>query len=74
MNAHISERRAAPMWAVLGAPLLGVPLMVFMLSLAVPATATPGVAPEAEQTIEQVEVLTVDNEVEPLAVYDERLS
>ena len=66
IHSHIDERRSAPWWAVLGAPLLGVPLMVFMLSLAVPVTATPEVQSEAGRVMEQVGDQTVNHEVEPL--------
>ena len=54
IHAHISEKRAVPLWAVIGAPLVGVPLMVALLALAAPQKEVAG-EPEAGVTIEQVE-------------------
>lgn len=36
INARIEHRRAAPAWVALGAPLIGVPLLVGLLALAAP--------------------------------------
>jgi hypothetical protein len=36
INAHINEKEGAPWWVAIGAPLVGVPLMVALLALASP--------------------------------------
>ena len=61
LNAHISERREVPLWAALGAPLIGVPLMVALLALTAPKQETPVDAPEAGATTELVEDQVVDH-------------
>ena len=55
-GTKIQTERAAPLWAVLGAPLVGVPLMIVLFALSAPAQP----APEAEADTEQVEVQAVD--------------
>ncbi len=61
LNIHISERREVPFWAAIGAPLIGVPLMVALLALTAPKQETPVDAPEASVTTEQVEDQVVDH-------------
>ena len=61
LNTHLSERREAPLWAVLGAPLIGVPLMVALLALTAPKQGTRVDAPEAGATTEQVEDQVADH-------------
>ncbi|MCH7531487.1 MAG: hypothetical protein IIB36_06925 [Gemmatimonadetes bacterium] len=61
LNTHISERREVPLWAALGAPLIGVPLMVALLALTAPKQETPVDAPEAGATTELVEEQVVDH-------------
>jgi hypothetical protein len=41
IQAHINEERAAPLWAAVGVPLLGVPLMVALLALFAPGAHAP---------------------------------
>ena len=60
IHAHIDNRRAIPWWAALGAPLVGIPLMVALLSLAAPAERAPADTPESVVTIEQVDAQSVD--------------
>jgi hypothetical protein len=50
----MKKERSAPLWAVLGAPLVGVPLMVGLLSLAAPKHAGTASTPEAGLAIQQV--------------------
>jgi hypothetical protein len=33
IHTHIDKERAIPLWALIGAPLVGVPLMVALLAL-----------------------------------------
>lgn len=47
-----NDGRPAPIWAALGAPLVGIPLLVALVSLASP-DATPAV-PEVESVAESV--------------------
>ncbi len=61
LNTYINERREVPLWAALGAPLIGVPLMVALLALTAPKQETRVDAPEAGVTTEQVEDEVVDH-------------
>ncbi len=61
LSTHISKKREVPLWAALGAPLIGVPLMVALLALTAPKQETPVDAPEAGVTTEQVEDQAVDH-------------
>ncbi len=55
MNAHLSEKRAVPWWAAIGAPLVGVPLMVGLLALVAPKDSGPEAKTDDEwQEIESV--------------------
>ena len=65
IHAHIDEKRAVPAWAAIGAPLIGVPLMVALLALTAPADEAPPVEMDVGAKIEQVEVQTVDHQVDP---------
>ena len=62
LSTHISKKREVPLWAALGAPLIGVPLMVALLALTGPKQETPVDAPEASATTEHCENQVVDHE------------
>ncbi len=55
IRVHIDKEKAVPLWAAIGAPLVGVPLMVALLSLAAPAETAPPGEPDAGIKTEQVE-------------------
>ena len=55
INAHINEKQGAPWWVAIGAPLVGVPLMVALLALASPQENEPASEPEIGVRTEQVE-------------------
>jgi len=61
---HMKEEKAVPIWAALGAPLIGVPLMVALLALAAPARPDAAVDPDAGVRIEQVEGQTVEQMID----------
>ena len=61
LNTHIRERGDVPLWAAIGAPLIGVPLMVALLALTAPKQETPVDGPEASATTEHVADQTVDH-------------
>lgn len=63
IQAHIEKERAVPLWAAVGAPLLGIPLMVALLSLVAPAQDAPVTERDASQTTEQVDVQAVDRTI-----------
>ena len=62
ITARIRSERAVPLWAVLGAPLVGVPLMVVLLALTAPAQEMPADDVEGFAT-EQVEVQGIEQAV-----------
>lgn len=66
-RAHITKDKAVPLWAVIGAPLVGVPLMVALLSLASPKEHEPVVETDVGFATEQVEVQAVDPVLDPSA-------
>jgi len=55
INAHINEKKRAPWWIAIGAPLVGVPLMVALLTLASPEKNAPVAEPEVGVRTERVE-------------------
>ena len=61
LNTHISERREVPLWAAIGAPAIGVPLMVALLALTAPKHETAVDGAEAGATTEQVERQAIDD-------------
>jgi len=54
LNTHIRERGDVPLWAAIGAPLIGVPLMVALLALTAPKHEAPVDGAEAGVTTEHV--------------------
>lgn len=60
MNVYAKGNRAAPLWAVVGAPLVGVPLMVVLLALGAPARNAPVEELEPGVQAEQVDLQAVD--------------
>jgi len=74
--AHVEKTSAVPWWAAFGAPLVGVPLLVALLSLGAPKNAQSNAvdvnsAPAA--TTEQVEA-TVSTPVQLPPAYKESAS
>ena len=65
IKANLNTDRSVPWWAVIGAPLVGVPLIVALLALTAPEQKVSG-EPEAVTT-EQVELQTVDQALETSA-------
>jgi len=51
---NLKKERALPLWAVLGAPLIGVPIMVGLLALASPDTQGPSTEPVPAMVTEPV--------------------
>lgn len=70
INARIEHRKAAPAWVAMGAPLMGVPLLVGLLALAAsdPEPAEPDSA--AVAAAEQSEALHVVDEATPCHLED----
>ncbi len=68
IHAHIDKSRAIPAWAALGAPLIGIPLMVALLALAGPSDRTPADTHDALLSTETVEAQAVDHDIEAEAV------
>ncbi|MDH3270751.1 MAG: hypothetical protein OEN56_05430 [Gemmatimonadota bacterium] len=59
INVRMDSRRSAPAWAAVGAPLVGVPILVALLALATPAPDLPENGPDTVVRIEQIEALPV---------------
>ena len=59
IQARMSRGKTTPWWAVIGAPLVGVPLLVALLSLVAPQSSAEMIEPENGQATEQMEVTTV---------------
>jgi len=57
INAHINEERAVPVWAAVGVPMLGIPLLVALLALLAPGAPAP--ASEEGPTMTSEHVLEV---------------
>lgn len=67
IKAHLNDKTSVPMWAAIGAPLLGVPLMVALLALAVPGDRAHADF-DAGVTSEQFDVQGVEQPIEVEAV------
>ena len=63
MYARIDERRAAPLWAAVGVPLLGIPLMVALLALLTPGTPAPAEERLGTESEPVMEVQSVGQEI-----------
>ena len=59
LNTLSNERREVPLWAAIGAPLVGVPLLVALLALTAPKQETQVDGAEVSATTEQVEDVSV---------------
>ncbi len=55
-HVHTTADKAAPLWAVFGAPLVGVPLMVALLALGSGPAVDRVVDPDVGVATEQVEM------------------
>ena len=64
IHTKIDKDRAVLVWAAIGAPLIGVPLLVALLALTAPAHRTPSVEPAVGAAAEQVEVLPVEQTID----------
>ncbi len=62
LNIHLTNEREVPWWAI-GAPAIGVPLMVALLALTAPKHETPVDGTDLGMTTEQVDRQVVDHAV-----------
>ena len=75
INVHIDEKQGAPWWVAVGAPLVGVPLMVGLLALTSPQDDDPAAEPEIGVQTEQLEPQVVyPTELEPEFIEEHRRS
>jgi hypothetical protein len=56
LHAHIRKEKAIPWWAVIGAPMVGVPLVVALLALVGPGEPVADQPQDVEFAVEQVEL------------------
>ena len=61
LNTHLTNEREVLWWAKIGAPAIGVPLMVALLALTAPKHETPVGGTDLGATTEQVERQAVDH-------------
>ncbi len=64
INAHIDQKRGAPWWAAIVAPLVGVPVMVALLALA---------SPQEEGPVGEADVGVRTEKVEPQVMHPTEL-
>jgi len=60
INVHLDDKKGAPWWVAVGAPLVGVPLMVALLALA---------SPQENASVGEPEIGARTELVEPQVVY-----
>ena len=63
-KAAFENRDMPPAWAAIGAPLVGVPLLVPLLTLMGPSETTHVPEPDAAARVEAVEALPTDQGIE----------
>ena len=64
-RAGIEHRDGPPAWAAIGAPLVGVPLLVMLLAVATPADRAPASEPDGAARTEALEVQPADADLDP---------
>lgn len=62
IQRQLDNRQPVPWWAAIGAPLVGVPLLVGLLALASPKADTSGEIDSAV-TVEQIDLQPVEQEI-----------
>lgn len=63
-RAGLEHRDGPSAWAAIGAPLVGVPLLVMLLAVAAPADPAPDSDPEGAIRTEAVEVVPAEMELD----------
>lgn len=66
-RAHVKKEREIPWWAVIGAPLIGVPMVVALLALIGPSERVADDIDEVDFAVEQVELEPVSSMLAPQA-------
>ena len=61
IQARIPNRKSIPWWAALGAPLLGVPLLVALVALTAPTERISAIDEDPSVRCERLDVRTVEH-------------
>ncbi len=64
MMKNVSGERSVSMWAALGAPVVGIPLMVALLAVTAPAERPPAAEAEPVTQVERAEAQPADGALE----------
>lgn len=69
IHAHIDKNRGIPWWAVVGAPMVGVPALVGLLALIAPGEQAADEMDDLDFAVEQIEGEPMSNNMmEPQAL------
>lgn len=73
INTHLRKRNKVPWWAVIGAPVVGVPCIVALLALAGPEQEAGGADTEVDFAVEQLDVEPAEARLEARSIGPIRL-
>ena len=72
-HMNLKKERTPPLWAVLGAPLVGVPIMIGLLALGAPKTEAPAAEPVPAVVTQPVDTYVVEPVMDDSAALPEQV-